>query len=248
MQGRLVCCTWRQWIPRICAEKYLVDPKMMSTRYDLAALLDQHTDKYHMLMLVMTFDRFHPTNRDRCIFKQDPEYLRHDPIRLLAEVQRRVLGDALATGGPPDLPTYVILLKGRANGTELPGLVVDEKKREMSFLWPQMFHAFLSEAERQENRNMKQMEIQMAKLVRAQQTSVLSPARERRLTMSIYNANIEVWKDVRRERLAKLLAKKSQLKLNVEEEWFKRREAEGLQLIADQEAKAELSQRAEDAE
>jgi len=135
------------------------------------------------------------------------------------------------------------MLKGRANDTELPGMVVDE----MSFLWLGMFQNFFSEAQEHEGRNMKVMAKQMEQLACARQRGI-TPKQEKKLLTEVYDDNINVRRDVRRERLAKILkARGGSRTLDVNEKWYRQREPQALNFIAEQEAAADLTLCAEDA-
>lgn len=251
--GRRVCKLWRSWIPKIFAEKYIQNPKMVSIQYELGTV--QTGDRFNRLALVMSFDRFDPADRERCVFTQDKAYssrgvntpeAQKARFTWWAEAINEYLGDKSTPGGRPDLPPHVIMLKSRANDTALPGLQVDTEKREISFEWYGMLGAHLREAAEYESRNAKGASGNASKvLIQAQRLMATEPERAMKMLISVYESNINVRKQVRRERLSKQL--RGWTGLNFENDTFKKREAHALQVIADRESEADLTETAEDA-
>ncbi|KAK3696020.1 hypothetical protein LTR37_018162 [Vermiconidia calcicola] len=155
------------------------------------------------------------------------------------------LGDAPRIVGRPDLPSHIIILKSRANDTILPELRIDHERRELSFEWYGMFHAFLRETAVYMKRNEKIDSANPGLVGQAQRLMARDPHRAMEMMMSIYNSNIGVRKQVRRERLKKQLRGWSGLNFN--DELFQKREAQALQTIADRESEADVTETAEDA-
>ncbi|KAK4541656.1 hypothetical protein LTR36_007800 [Oleoguttula mirabilis] len=249
--GRRVCKLWWSWIPKIFAEKYIQDREMTSIQYDLGSLVT--AGRSERLMLVMSFDRFDPTDRKRCIFTQDRAYLaRNLPTQAAQttrfnrwrEVMAEYLGGALGAGGRPDLPPHIVMLKGRANDIELPGLQVDQDKHEISFEWHGMLQGFLREAAEYERRNEKGAGEKV--LATAQRLMARDPERATEMLMSYYHANLGVRKQVRRERLKKQL--RGWPGLDFTDETFVGREAHAIHAIAGCEGDADLTETAENAD
>ncbi|KAK3686550.1 hypothetical protein LTR37_019720 [Vermiconidia calcicola] len=228
------------------------DPKMVSIQYELGTL--EFAGRLHRLMLVMSFDRFDATDRKRCIFTQDKDYLSRnlpteDAQKVRFETWKQAmdeyLGDAPRIVGRPDLPSHIIMLKSRANDTIMPKLLIDHERRELSFEWYGMFHAFLRETAVYMKRNEKIDSANPGLVGQAQRLMARDPPRAMEMMMSIYNSNIGVRKQVRRERLKKQLRGWSGLNLN--DKLFQKREAQALQTVADRESEADVTETAEDA-
>lgn len=107
----------------------------------------------------------------------------------------------------PEMPNYLIAIQGYVNDTELPGLAIDIKKREIRFEWRKMLHLFYREHERFQIMNQVINDAYHTRPTKQAHTNPAQPARSKKpppttaSTTSRSTIEAENRKHIRRTRL-----------------------------------------------
>lgn len=136
-------------------------------------------------------------------------------------VHNQYLGNSATVIERPELPRHVVFIKGQANDTELPGLYQDGDNQEISFEWRGMSEAFFSEEAEHKARD----------VIRRRKRWTPRNATEQ--VLFLYESNLLVRKDVRRERLTRVFRAKGQANPDYWEDWYMKRERRAMRWIAE---------------
>ncbi|KAK5732871.1 hypothetical protein LTR17_010144 [Elasticomyces elasticus] len=165
----------------------------------------------------MTFEQFDPNNPLRCIFKQNATRMGHEYTNVSSQSMSNSLHtwadlvedynyDLLIFEGRAQEPWHTFSLRGQANDTLLPQVKLDPVAPEVSIEWHGMFDNFFKEAAEQERRTkLWTKDFNDAFFAGMHHglhphAAVTSPRRA-----ALFNMHMMVRKQVRRERLTKLI-------------------------------------------
>ncbi|KAK0283045.1 hypothetical protein LTR91_010226 [Friedmanniomyces endolithicus] len=223
-QGRRVCKTWRMWIPKTFAIKYLQDRRLLTIRYGLCTVWSHD----YRQVPVMTFDRFDVDDTSRCIFTQDlecrerGESLSQDTqmafdmlwelIRFRYEFNPKAIRVSL------EETPHVISIGDNANDTELPALRLDTQRREISFEWKGMLDAFFREAAEQDKRCRSMADdLNISFFAGVHHNVNRHPAVTTMRLAALCNLNLMVRRVLRKARVARLARKPPPFQVNSDE-------------------------------
>ncbi|KAK0343011.1 hypothetical protein LTS02_009445 [Friedmanniomyces endolithicus] len=223
--GRRVCKTWRTWIPKTFATKYLQDRKLLTIRFGVCTAWSYN----YRQVPVLTFDRFDSDDTSRCIFSQDLDSIKHgeslsqdtqmafdmlwELIRVRYEFNPKAIRISLE-----EIP-HVISIGDNANDTEMPALRLDMQRREISFEWKGMLDAFFCEAAEQDKRCRSMAnDLNISFFAGMHHNVKRHPAVTTMRLAALCNLNLMVRRVLRRARVARLAKKPDSFKVKSNED------------------------------